>query len=143
VACKHPLELEQKALLCYLLTSCSSEFVELFNRLFTRPLAILGPFTYEWVWIMGSYLVYPTVVRSMMSWSKEYELHSSSLLLLIPVDPVRCGLSPFLLVWCFVSDPAIPAVAMASGSMESETRVFSRLFGSLCLNSCMLVPIRP
>ena len=33
-----PLELEQKASLCYLLTSCSSEFVEFFNRLFTPPL---------------------------------------------------------------------------------------------------------
>ena len=40
-----PLELEQKASLCYLLTSCSSEFVEFLNRLFTSPLAILGPFT--------------------------------------------------------------------------------------------------
>ena len=30
-----PLELEQKASLCYLLTSCSSEFVEFLNRLFT------------------------------------------------------------------------------------------------------------
>jgi len=29
-----PLELEQKALFCYLLTSCSSEFVEFLNRLF-------------------------------------------------------------------------------------------------------------
>ena len=38
------LELEQKASLCYLLTSCSSDFVEFLNRLFTPPLAILGPF---------------------------------------------------------------------------------------------------
>ena len=38
-----PLELEQKASLHYLLTSCSSEFVEFLNRLFTPPLAILGP----------------------------------------------------------------------------------------------------
>ena len=40
-----PLGLEQKASLCYLLTSCSSEFLEFLNRLFTPPLAILGPFT--------------------------------------------------------------------------------------------------
>ena len=44
MACKHPVELEQKASLFYLLTSCSSEFVEFLNRLFTPPLAILGPF---------------------------------------------------------------------------------------------------
>ena len=40
-----PLELEQIASLCYLLTSCSSEFVEFLNRLFTPPLAIFGPFS--------------------------------------------------------------------------------------------------
>jgi len=34
-------------MLCYLLTSCSSEFVDFLNRLFTPPLAILGPFTRE------------------------------------------------------------------------------------------------
>jgi len=81
----------------------------------------------SWTRLWGHISLYPTVVHSMMSWLKEYELHSSSLLLLIPVDPVRCGLSPLLLVRCFVSNPAIPAVAMASGSTESETHVLSRL----------------
>jgi len=62
----------------------------------------------------------------MMSWSKEYELHSSSL----AINPRRSSkmwIEPLLLLRCFVSNPAIPAVAMASGSMESETHVFSRL----------------
>jgi hypothetical protein len=52
---------------------------------------------YEWVRIVGSYLFHPTAVHSMMSWSKECGLHSSSLMFSIPVDPVRCGLSPFCL----------------------------------------------
>ena len=43
-----PLKPEQKASLCYLLTFCSSEFVEFLNRLFTPPLAILGPFIWAW-----------------------------------------------------------------------------------------------
>ena len=57
----------------------------------------------------------------------------SSLLSLILVDLVRCGLSPLFLVRCLVSNPAIPVVAMASGSMGSETRVFSCLFGFFVL----------
>ena len=41
------LELEQKASLCCLLTYCSSDFVEFLNRLFTPPLAKLGPFRWR------------------------------------------------------------------------------------------------
>jgi predicted AlkP superfamily pyrophosphatase or phosphodiesterase len=50
-----------------------------------------------------------------------------SLLFSVPVDPVRCGLSP-LLVWscCFLDFiPSIPIMAMASGSKGGESRVFS------------------
>jgi hypothetical protein len=53
-----------------------------------------------------------------------------SLLLLVPVDPVRCGLSPSL-VGCLLvlnSISSIPSVAMASGSKESESCVFFPVF---------------
>ena len=42
-----PLELEQKASLSYLLISCSSEFVEFLNRLFTPSSHIS---TFQWPW---------------------------------------------------------------------------------------------
>jgi len=51
----------------------------------------------SWSRSWGRISFYPTVIHSTMSWSKEYELHSS-LLFSIPADLVRCGLSPLLLV---------------------------------------------
>ena len=75
----------------------------------------------------------------MASWLKECDF----VLVLNPRRSSKMGVEPFLFVWCFVSNLVIPAIAMASGSKESESHVFSRLFGSLCLNSCMLVPIQP
>jgi hypothetical protein len=66
------------------------------------------------------------------------------LLFSIPIDPVRCGLSPWL-VWClllFDSTSPIPVVAMASGLEEGESYVFTHLL-VVMLNPCMLVPCRP
>jgi hypothetical protein len=48
-------------------------------------------------------------------------------LVLNPRRSSKMWIEPLLLVRCFVSSPAIPAVALASGSMESEARVFSCL----------------
>jgi hypothetical protein len=53
-----------------------------------------------------------------------------SLLLLVPIDLVRCGLSPSLVGCLLVLDSisSIPGVAMASGSKESQSRVFFPIF---------------
>jgi hypothetical protein len=54
-------------------------------------------------------------------------------LVLNPRRSSKMWIEPLFLVRCFVSNPAIPAVAMASGSIESETRVVSCLFGFFVL----------
>jgi len=64
-------------------------------------------------------------------------------LVLNPRRSSKMWIEPLLLVRCFVSISTIPAVTMASGSKEGESRVLFRLFDSSSLNSCMLVPIRP
>jgi predicted AlkP superfamily pyrophosphatase or phosphodiesterase len=94
------------------------------NNLMPFSCTVMVP--YEWVWIVGSCLSLPTFARSMTSWMKWSVFHSS-LLFSVPVDPVRCGLSPSL-VWscCFLDFiPSIPIMAMASGSKGGESHVFS------------------
>ena len=48
-------------------------------------------------------------------------------LVLNPCRSSKMGVEPFLLIWCFIPNLAIPAIAMASGSKEGESHVSSRL----------------
>jgi hypothetical protein len=99
---------------------------------------------YEWVWIVGSCLLSFNLrlFHDELVEGARIPFFSLFPLFSIPIDPERCGLSP-LLVWCcfsFNSIPLIPVVAMACGSKESESCVFTRLL-VVVLNPCMLVPL--
>ena len=76
---------------------------------------------------MGSYLFYPTVVCSMAGWLKGVWIPFLFSLVLNSRRSSKTWIVPLLLGWCFASISMIPAVAMASGSMESEAHVFSCL----------------
>ena len=50
MACKHSIRARAKASLCYILTPCSSEFVEFLNRLFNPPSSHIMTFQQVEVW---------------------------------------------------------------------------------------------
>jgi hypothetical protein len=98
---------------------------------------------YEWVWIVGSYPLSSNLHSFHGELVKRVRIpFFFPLLFSIPIDLIRCGLSPWL-VALLILFLRFLSFAMASGSKEGESCVSFRLLALPCSSPYMLVPSRP
>ena len=96
----------------------------------------------SWCRSRGSCLLSPTVVVLWRLGRKRVRF-CSFLVISIPVDPVRCGLSPFACLVFRFHIPWFPLLLWWVNQRKVDPVSLPRLCGSSCLNSCILVPNRP